>query len=376
MDIGVCNSYLLVDLSKLKNNVSKIREHIGKECSLMPVLKGNAYGHGIVEVAKYLEEECRIKIIANAQVFESIKLRENGVNCELFVMGGVPENNIEAAIKNDIQLPVFNIETAKLINNEAKKQTKIANVHIKIETGLNRIGIKAGGKLDELLDFIKTLEYVNIKGSYTHYAESDAINKSFAYEQYKIFRKALEQFDKKGIKLDYIHACNSAATVWFKDSHFNLIRAAGIVFGYDPNLNSKDELKLERAATWKAFITNIKELEKNEPVGYNRVYICKDKTKVATLSFGYGDGYVRTLALKGGELLVKGKRAPIIGICMDQTFIDVSHIKNLKIGDEVIILGTDGDDEIHTLEFQELLGEPYVYPLCAIGQRVKRIYTK
>lgn len=376
MDIGVCNSYLLVDLSKLKSNVNKIRKHIGKDCSLMPVLKGNAYGHGLVEVAKYLEKECEIKIIANAQVFESIKLRENDVNCELFVMGGVPENNIEAAIRNDIQLPVFNIGTAKLINNEAKKQDKIANVHIKIETGLNRIGIKPGEKLEELLDFIITLEHVNIKGSYTHFSESDAPNKSFAYEQYKKFKRALEQFEAKRIKLDYIHACNSAATVWFKESYYNLVRAAGIVFGYDPNLDSKDELKLERAATWKAFITNVKELEKDEPVGYNRAYICKAKTKVATLSFGYGDGYVRTLALKGGELLVKGKRAPIIGICMDQTFIDVTHIENLKIGDEVIILGTDGDDEIHTLEFQELLGEPYVYPLSAIGQRVKRIHIK
>ena len=374
MNIEACNSYLVVDLKKIKNNITKINKQIGQNCSIMPVLKGNAYGMGLTEVAKYLVEECNINIIANAQVYESLQLRESGIECELFVMGGVPYHNIEIAVEKDIQMPVFNIEFAALVNNEAKKQGKIANLHIKIETGLNRIGVKPGEKTQELIEYLKTLSNIKIKGVYTHFIESEAEDKSYSYKQLGIFKKGLKQIENSGIRPEYIHTCNAAAVVWFKEAYFNLVRTAGIVLGYDPNIDIKNILGVESPLTWKAFVTNVKEIEAGETVGYNRKFTATRKMKVATLSFGFGDGYIRLLAFNGAEVLIKGKRAPLIGICMDQTFVDVSDIDKVSINDEVTILGKDGSEEIDIFEIEKLLGQTYVYPLCMIGQRVKRIY--
>lgn len=374
MNIGVCNSYLVVDLKKIKNNITKINKQIGQNCSIMPVLKGNAYGMGLTEIAKYLIEECNINIIANAQVYESLQLRESGIECELFVMGGVPYHNIEIAVEKDIQMPVFNIEFAALVNNEAKKQGKIANLHIKIETGLNRIGVKPGEKTEELIEYLKTLSNIRIKGVYTHFIESEAEDKSYSYKQLKIFKKGLKQIEDSGIKPEYIHTCNAAAVAWFKEAYFNLVRTAGIVLGYDPNIDIKNRLGVESPLTWKAFVTNVKEIKAGEAIGYNRKFTATRKMKVATLSFGFGDGYIRSLAFDGAEVLIKGKRAPLIGICMDQAFVDVSDIDKVSINDEVTILGKDGGEEIDIFEMEKLLGQTYVYPLCMIGQRVKRIY--
>lgn len=376
MDIGICNSYLVVDLRTIRENITKIRSQIGPDCSIMPVIKGNAYGLGLTEVANYLVNKCGIKIIANSQVSEALQLRKARIGSELFVMGGVPYHNVKEAIEQDIQMPVFTTEFAAMVNDEAKKQNKIANLHIKIETGLNRIGVKPGEKLKELVDYLSVLDNINIKGVYSHFSESEVEDKSHSHLQLDRFKEALKQLEILGIKPDYIHICNSAAAVWFKDAYYNLIRPAGLIFGYDSNVDIKNRLGLETPITWKSFITNIKEVEKDEDVGYNRGFTADRKMKVATLSFGFGDGYIRSLAFKGAYVLLRGKKAPIIGICMDQSFVDISEIEDAAINDEVTLVGKDGDEEIDVLDLANLIGHPYVYPLCMIGQRVKRLYIE
>jgi len=374
MDLGVGNTFLEVDLKKIKDNLAKIKDHIGKGCDVMPVLKANAAGMGLEKMGLYMTGECGVSIIAVAQVFEAVKLKEAGVNCEIFVMGGVPYDNVPAALKYGIQMPVFNNEFADLVNAEAKRKGKKAKLHIKIETGMNRIGAKPGRDLDRLVDHIKGLDGIEIVGVYTHLVESQAADKSFSHHQHNLFKEALGQLDRKGIAPEYIHVCNSAATVWFNEAHYTHVRPGRLVYGMDPNADIKNRLGLGFPVNWYAFVTNLKRIDAGETVGYNRYFKADRPMRVATLSFGYGDGYNRNLVLKGGHVLIRGKRAPFLDMCMDQTFVDVTAIQDVKLNDRAVLLGRDGEEEISLLDFSGMLGEGYMNAMANIGQRVRRIY--
>lgn len=376
MDLGFGNSYLEVDLKKIKGNVDKIKANIGQNCKLMPVLKANAAGMGLEQMGKFLVEECEIEMVAVAQVYEAVRLRKAGIKAGILVMGGVPYHNVPGAVEHDIQMPVYNNEFAALVNDEAKKQGKRAKLQVKIETGMNRIGVKPGKDLDMLLDFLKGLEWIEITGLYTHLVESQAQDKSFSYHQHNLFKQALEQFRNRGMDPKYIHVCNSAAAVWFKEAYYTHVRPGRLIYGSDPNVDVKNRLGLEFPVKWFAFVTNLKEIEAGETVGYNRYFKADRRMRIATLSFGYGDGYNRNLVLKGGYVLINGKRASLLDICMDQTFVDVTDIDDVKLNDRVTLLGRDGDEDITLSDFAEMLGIAYVNAMSTIGERVKRIYTR
>ena len=376
MDLELGNSYLEVNLKKVGYNVDKIKAHIGQNCKLMPVLKANAAGMGLEQVGKFLTEECGIETVAVAQVYEAARLRQAGIKAAILVMGGVPYHNIPAAVEHDVQMPVYNNEFAALVNEEAKKQGKKAKLQVKIETGMNRIGVKPGKDLDMLLDFLKGLKRIEITGLYTHLVESQAQDKSFSHHQHNLFEQALEQFKNRGMDPEYIHVCNSAAAVWFKEAHYTHVRPGRLLYGFDPNADVKNRLGLEFPVKWFAFVTNLKEIEAGETAGYNRYFKAKRRTRIATLSVGYADGYNRNLVLKGGYVLVNGKRAPLLDMCMDQTFVDVTGIDGVKLNSRVTLLGRDGDEEITLSDFSELLGTAYVNAMSTIGERVKRIYIR
>ena len=221
------NSYLEVDLKKVKDNVEKIKAHVGQNCRLMPVLKANAAGMGLEELGLFLTGDCGIQSVAVAQVYEAVKLRKAGVKADILVMGGVPYHNVPAAVEQDIQMPVYNNEFAALVKQEADKQGKKAMLQVKIETGMNRIGVKPGKDLEALLDYLKDLDGIEITGVYTHLVESEAKDKSLSYRQLGLSVKALGRFEKKGIAVKYIHVCNSAATVWFKEAYYTHVRPEG-----------------------------------------------------------------------------------------------------------------------------------------------------
>lgn len=376
MVLEVGNTFLEVDLRKIGRNLERISSHIGEGCEPMPVLKANAAGMGLKEIGLYLEGRCGVKTIAVAQVYEALKLRQAGVKAQLFVMGGVPYNNVPAAIEHDIQMPVFNQEFANLVNRAAKIRGKRAALHIKIETGLNRIGIKPGRELDRLIDFLEGMDGIEIKGIYTHLAESDAMDKTFSYEQLAVFEKALRQIENRGILPEYIHVCNSAATSWFKEAYYTHVRTGRLIYGIDPNADVQNRLGVEFPVTWYGFVTNIKEIGTGETLGYSRNYRAPKPMKVATLSFGYADGYSKILVLKGGYVLIGGGRASLLDMCMDQSFADITDIPGVKINDRVVLLGKDGGEEINTLHFQRMMGKAYVNAMSTIGERVRRIYKE
>lgn len=375
VDNVIANSIAIIDLPKIKMNIDKINKYIGQGSEVMPVLKGNAYGHGMIEIAKYITKECGITKIAVAQVREAVQLRKAGIDSMIMILGGIPYNNIKAVVEYDLVVPVFTKEFAEMVSEESIKKNKKTKMHIKIDTGLRRIGVQAGKQLQDLIDFIKDLKGIEIEGMFTHFAESEILDKSFSYEQLELFKKAIDQVKENGLELKYFHCANTSAVSSIPESHYDLVRTGGLYLGYDPSEGEYNRLGLEFALTWKSWVTNVKYVEAGESVGYNRRFMAEKRTKVATLGFGYGDGYIQDLINKGGEVIIKGKKVPIIGICMDQTFVDVTSIDGVKINDEVTILGKDGKCEINVFDLAKKINGPYVYVLSNIGKRVLRIYN-
>lgn len=370
------NSIAIIDLAKIQRNINKITTCVGQGCEIMPVIKGNAYGHGMVEVAKYITRECGIRKIAVAQVREAVKLRKAGISCMLMILGGIPYNNIEIAVENDLVMPVFTREFAEKLSKVSIEKNKKTKVHIKIDTGLKRIGVQPGEGLQSLINSIKDLEGIEIEGMFTHLAESEVKDKSFSCKQIELFNKAINQINENGLELKYYHCANSGAISDIPESYYNLVRCGGLYLGYDPSLCECNKLRLELAIEWKAWVTNVKFVEAGESVGYNRRYVAPKRNKIATLSFGFGDGYIQDLLNREGEVIIKGKKVPIIGMCMDQSFVDVSSIEDVQINDEVTILGKDGESEINAFDLGQKLNAPYVYVLSNIGERVARVYIK
>jgi len=375
-DSDTYNSYLTVNLTTIKENIEKIRKGIGENTSIMAVLKGNAYGMGLVPIADYLANECDIDAFACAHVHEAALLRKSGIDCEIFIMGGVPFHNIPVVVSLNIMTPAYSREYLTLLNSEAALQKKIVRVHIKVETGLNRIGVKPGIELDELCVFLKDLQNIEVCGAYTHFAESEAVDKAFTYFQLEQFKQGLNQIRHHGFSLPFIHAFNTAAVSWMRDTDITHIRIAGLIFGFDPCLAPVNGLDLVEVLEWNAFVTHVKTINPGETVGYNRAFIANSPTKVATISAGYGDGYARHLAaFLDAEVIVNGKRSKIIATCMDQMLIDVTGIA-VKEGEIATLIGRNGDEYISVFELQRKMGQTYLAVASIIAERVKRIYKR
>lgn len=374
------NSYLEIDLKTLSANVEKIRKGIGPKVDIIAVVKGNAYGMGIKEIAKHLDTDCGIQTFGVATTNEGIDLRDGGIKKEILVMGGVPYHNISDMVAHDLHSAVYDIKYLELLNEEAKKAGKIAQVHIKIETGLNRVGVLCGKQLDELCEFLKGLSNVKVVGIFTHFYQSEVKDKSATHEQFKKFKTALAQARGHGFEFKYVHTSNSNATTWLFDDELTHVRPGALLYGvdenYDDNGGFKNSFGLSYAINWKCYITYVKTVPAGETVGYAGAYKVTKPTDVATISIGYGDGYVRTLGVSGkGVMIVNGKKVPVIGICMDQMFLDVTGVE-ANTGDVVTILGADGDESVSAMDLQAQMGQSYLAILSIIPGRVARVYKK
>ena len=376
----VHNSYLEIDLKTISSNVEKIRKGIGENVDIIAVVKGNAYGMGIKEVAAHLDTDCGIQTFGVATPTEGIDLRSVGIKKEVLVMGGVPYHNIAAMVEYDLQSAVYDIKYLELLNEEAKKAGKTAQVHIKIETGLNRVGVLCGKQLDELCTCLKGLSNVQVVGIFTHFYQSEVKDKTATHEQFKKFKAALAQAKGHGFEFKYVHTSNSNATTWLFDDELTHVRPGALLYGVDENYDDNDKLKnsfgVSPVWNWKCYVTYAKTVPPGETVGYSGAYKVTKPTDVATISIGYADGYARSLGASGkGVMIVNGKKVPVIGICMDQMFLDVTGV-DTKVGDIVTILGTDGDASLTALDFQAQMGQSYLAILSLISGRVARVYKK
>ena len=377
MDIGMYNSYLEVDFGKMKESFRKVQAAAGTR-GVIPVLKANAYGIGLIPMADFLVNTMGVNVMAVAQTSEGVLLRQGGFRqADIMLLGPAPLHAVPYAVENNLLLPVFNRENAQWINDEALKQGKKARVQLKIDTGMNRIGVREGAPLDELLDFIKTLPALQIEGVFTHFVNATYTDDPQTPVAYAKFEQAVGQLRAKGIEPRYIHCCNTGATSWFKGDKISThVRPGSLYMGYDSMDDGTNWLEVEEGISWRAFITNIHTVKAGESCGYCNHHVCEQDTVVATVDIGYADGLYRPMAQggTGGVLLVNDSRCKYLATSMDQTMVDVTGV-DCKVGDQVTIFGYSlGGAKLPLAELQNYTNQNLSLPLCLTNHRVKRIY--
>ena len=365
-----------VDLDAIAHNIKEIRKITNPNAKIMAVVKADAYGHGFLEVAKTLLENGADRL-AVAVLQEGKQLRSRGVTVPILILGASGEEAVEDLINFDITPSVFTYEFAKALAYEAERKEKVTKIHIKIDTGMSRIGFLAGENNEEIVDEIikiSKLPYIEIEGIFSHFATSDEYDKSYTLLQYGRFMDVCNRLEEKGLNIPIKHICNSAGIMMYPEMHLDMVRPGVILYGMYPSDEvDKSRLDLIPAMTLKSTITHIKEVEPGRGVSYGKEYITDKKTKIATVPIGYADGYLRKLA-KHGKMIVDGVKVPIIGrICMDQCMIDVTNVHNIDKGDEVIIFGREGVTVDDLAEWLETINYEVS---CVIGKRIPRIYTK
>ena len=353
---GSCyNSYLEINLTALRENYRSVKKSLG-EVSIIPVLKGDAYGLGAVTVARELLEEDNIKLFAVSQVREALELRAAGITTPIAVLGAVPDGQIPAAVAQNLQLAVFRPEAAELINQAAERFGKTIGIHLKIETGLNRLGAKPGEELAALLEFLRNLEHVRLAGVFTHFIDAEFQNSERALKQLELYRRAVEQIESAGFVIPLKHVCNSGASEWLREGFYDAVRLGRRLYmdNRDTPMKKGTDGAVEEIASWRATVVNVREVAPGETVGYDSVFTASRPAKIADICIGYGDGLCPELVAAKSEALINGRKAPYIGICMDQSFLDVTGI-DCQIGDEVTVFGYASDGGY--ISSQALAGE-------------------
>lgn len=365
-----------VNLNAIKHNYEQIRGKVPHEVEIMAIVKADAYGHGSVEVAKLLQEQ-GVNRFAVAIAKEGEELRENGITSPILVLGYTPRADIGALIENNLTQTVFSYEMAKTLSDEAGRLGKTVNIHIKVDTGMGRIGFLSSPQSIEEVKMIASLPNLNMEGIFTHFSTADEEDRAYTYKQWHIFEGFLNELREVGIELPIIHAANSAAIMCHSYADLNVVRPGIILYGYYPSGYLKGKiLDLIPAMTLKTQVVHVKELPEGHYVGYGRTHQTHHKTKVATIPVGYADGFSRRLG-NVGRVLIRGQYAPIIGnICMDQFMVDVSDIEGVSVEDEVVLFGKQGDNEISVEEIADSLGTINYEIICMIGKRVPRVYVR
>jgi alanine racemase len=359
-----------VDLAAIEHNYKQVRKLVGKNTHIMAVVKANAYGHGTVEVSRVLEA-AGVDYLGVATTDEAVRLRDHGIMTPVLVLGSVLPGEVAVAVEKDITLTLCGDELMDTIRKSVKNGKKL-KVHIKIDTGMGRVGIWH----EDALEYIRKIsaeKAVALEGIYTHFSSAGR-DDFFTNYQINEFEKLIIAIEKAWIKIPLKHAANSIATVDFKRSHLNLVRPGLVIYGMYPKHTFPKLIKLKPALSLKTRIVFMKETPPGRSISYGRTYITQKHTRIATLPIGYADGYPRKLSNKG-EVLIHGQRAKVVGkVTMDQTMVDVGHIKQAKVGDEVVLIGIQGDDEIRA-ESLARLAESIAYEVvCSISNRVPRIY--
>ena len=370
------NSYVVVDLQKIKRNVEKIRAHIGENVKFLPVLKGATCGHGLEEIAEFLVSECQFDMLCVGHTIEAERIRNFGVNCDIIVLGGTPFNNIPYVVENKITTTLSNADYARALSAEAVKRGTTAKVHIKINSGLGRMGAKPGDELAALLNDINGLPGIDIEGAYTHFSNSAKIDTAIIEQEAATFDSGLAQIKAAGITLKYCHAANTPATVRFPQYHYNMVRSLLLLVGYDWSVDQFNRLGLEKVLYWRGFVAQINEVKAGERFDYGLALTASRDMKVAVTSFGYSDGYPDDLPGNGGFVMIKGQKAPILSLNMDQGFVDITDIPDVCVNDQMLLIGQDGDEEVELTELLANSKHSGTYFFSLINHRVRRIFKR
>ncbi|KXZ40515.1 alanine racemase [Alkalithermobacter thermoalcaliphilus JW-YL-7 = DSM 7308] len=362
-----------INISNLRENYRNIKKLVKEDTKICGVVKANAYGHGSVYIAKVLVEE-GVDYLAVATLEEALELRLNHITIPILCLGYINETDIQIALNQDIDITVYSYNMAKNISKLAKNLNKKCNIHIKIDTGMSRLGFKANNETVEIIEKIYSLPEINIVGIYTHFARADEIDKTFTHSQFEEFMYIIDKLKEKNIKIPIKHAANSAALIDLPQYHLDMVRPGIILYGHYPSEDvNKEKIDLKPVMSLKTKVSNIKVLDSKRGVGYGHAYVTSENEKIATLPIGYADGFTRMLSLSA-DVKINGKKFPVVGrICMDQCMIQVNNA-NIKVGDEVLIFGEDEDLRIE--RFGKILKTINYELLCMVSRRVPRVYLE
>jgi len=368
-------AWVEVDLDAIDYNIQQIKKHIGPSKEIMAVLKGNAYGHGAVQVAKQVVSS-GVGKIAVALVDEAIELREGGIDVPILVLGYLHEYQIPTVVDYDITSTIYLRETAALLDKIARKKDKVLPVHLKVNTGLNRIGLRPAEMID-FYHFVDNLENIKITGIYSHFGSAAQKDKASANEQLRIFKELLEKMNQLGLAYGDAHIANSAGTMEMDYAHFGMVRTGRIIYGLLPYPEVKKTILLKPALEIKCRIGFIHEVEPGETVGYSGEYKVTEKTNIATLPFGFTDGLISKSTVGESSVLIGGEMKKIISICADMCMVDLgANCHSAKIGDEVVVVGNQNGNSQTLDDFAELLNTSIGEVSARISRRLPRVYLK
>ena len=365
-------SFAKIDLSAIKDNFIALKALIPEKTKTMAIVKANAYGHGAVRVAKVLENMA--DYFAVADIEEALELRENGIENPILILSYTSSYHYEELIANNLISTVYSLDDARKLSQLAVEMNKKAYIHIAVDTGMNRIGLKDNDESIEIIRKISTLSNLVIDGIFTHFASADCKDKAFMHTQQKRFDGFLSKLEAEGIDIPLKHCCNSAAII-DSEYHYDMVRMGIALYGLYPSDEvMTDKVELKPAMEVISRIIHIKDVEAGEGIGYGHAYVTSEKRKIATVCIGYADGYNRAFSNKGC-VLVGGKRAPVVGrVCMDQIMIDITGIDGACVGDRVIIMGEDKGGKITAEELGEMCGSFNYEMICTFMPRVNKIY--
>ena len=365
-------SFACIDLDAIKSNFDSLKSRVPSSVKTMAVVKANAYGHGAIRVAKALEKKA--DYFAVAVIEEAIELRDGGIKNPILILSYTSPYQFEALINNELIPSVYRYEDAEMLSQEACRLGKTAVIHIAVDTGMSRIGFKDSEKSADTVQKISELPNIRSEGIFSHFACADAEDKACALGQKKRFDNFIAMLEERGLTIPVKHICNSASIIDF-DFSYDMVRMGISLYGLYPSDEvKKDSVSLTPAMEVVSHIIHIKEIEAGTGVGYGHIYIAPEKRKIATVCIGYADGFNRAFSNKG-YVLINGKKAPITGkVCMDQIMVDITDIKDAKIGDHVIIMGSSNGETI-TAEQLGQMCESFNYEVvCTFMPRVMRLY--
>lgn len=366
-----------IDLDAVLYNMEQMKARIGEDAQIIVVIKMDGYGHGSSPIAKMLEEKDYVWGYATASFEEAIVLRDVGIKKPILVLGCIFPEQYEEMLARDICATIYMKELAEGISNAAIKYGKTARIHLKIDTGMGRLGFFSNqDSVQEIMD-INALPNMKIEGMYTHFAKADEIDKSYTTEQFHRFLWMKDALSKAGVSIPFYHCDNSAGIIDLPEMKHNLVRAGIATYGMYPSEEvNHDAVDLKPALSLISHVTFVKEVEAGTPISYGGTFIAEKKTKVATIPVGYGDGYARGLSNQA-DVLIHGHRARIIGrVCMDQFMVDVTEIPDVKFMDEVVLIGYDGEEHIPVEELSGMCGRFNYEFVCCLGRRIPRVYMK
>lgn len=369
--------YAKIDLDAVAYNMEQMKRSLKPETKVMAVIKADGYGHGAVQIAEMMERWEYIWGFAVATLDEAVVLRTEGIRKPILVLGCVFPDQYMEMLNHEIRMNVYTEEMAESISQMAAREGKTAYMHIKLDTGMARLGFDISEQSVEAVQRISEMKNVCMEGIFTHFAKADETSKEFTKKQIDEFKWMVRKLKEKGVSFTYEHCSNSAGIIDVPEANFDLVRAGISTYGLYPSDEvEKKNVKLKPALALKSHVAFVKEIEAGTPVSYGGTFVADRKMTIATIPVGYADGYPRSLSNKG-YVLIRGRKAPIIGrVCMDQFMVDVTEIEGASFGDKVTMIGKDGKEVLPVEVLSELSGRFNYEFICDLGKRIPRVYVR